>query len=125
MTQWFKSYRAALHDPTIQRLRPADFKRKMLACMDGEINEFSPFLKRGSDRPAAHIWVALRADVFARDDYTCRYCGERGRRLECDHYIPVALGGESVMENLRTACRPCNRAKRDKSPEQWEAARGA
>ncbi len=59
-------------------------------------------------------WADVRSMIFARDDYTCRYCGERGKALECDHVVPVSRGGDHSDENLVTACLPCNRAKRDK-----------
>lgn len=65
-------------------------------------------------------WYPLRTMVFARDDYTCRYCGQRGGRLECDHVVPLAKGGSNDPENLTTACMPCNRSKRDKLLSEWE-----
>lgn len=73
-------------------------------------------------RPLAHVWKAIRNRIFERDDYTCRYCGERGRKLECDHIIPVARGGSYDEDNLATACRPCNRSKRDKTLAEWRGA---
>ena len=60
---------------------------------------------------ASEIWKEIRRRIFARDDYTCRYCGKRGGALECDHVIPVVAGGDSDDSNLVTACRPCNRSK--------------
>lgn len=65
------------------------------------------------------VWAALRSAVFLRDDFTCRYCGARGVRLEADHVIPVARGGTTCMENLATACFPCNRSKGSKLLEEW------
>jgi len=73
-------------------------------------------------RPPAHEWRVIRERIFARDDYTCTYCGVRGVRLECDHVSPVALGGTHDDENLTTACRACNRAKRSKTVEDWMSA---
>jgi hypothetical protein len=70
-------------------------------------------------RPPAHIWRELRELVFSRDDYTCSYCGKRGTYLECDHIVPVSRGGSSEVKNLTTACKPCNRAKRDKLLSEW------
>ena len=64
-------------------------------------------------------WSALRAHVFKRDDYKCAYCGARGLRLECDHVIPASRGGSDDLDNLTTACRPCNRSKRDKLLSEW------
>lgn len=73
----------------------------------------------GSDRPSPTVWRALREFVFGRDGYICQYCGERGRRLECDHVVPVSRGGSSEPENLLTACFDCNRSKRDKLLSEW------
>lgn len=64
-------------------------------------------------------WAAIRSSVYARDDYTCRYCGSRGVELECDHVVPVSKGGATTLENLVTACRPCNRSKGAKSLSEW------
>lgn len=78
-------------------------------------------------RPSSYAWGVIRERIFARDDYTCRYCGDRGVTLQCDHVIPVTRGGDHSDENLVTACEPCNRAKRDKivSIEEWSAVRRA
>jgi len=73
----------------------------------------------GARRPSANAWNVIRARIFERDDYTCTYCGERGRSLECDHIFPVARGGRHTDDNLTTACRPCNRSKRDKLLSEW------
>lgn len=70
-------------------------------------------------RPPTDVWAKLRALVFSRDDYTCTYCGERGKTLECDHIVPIARGGNSEIENLTTACFGCNRSKRDKLVSEW------
>lgn len=96
-----------------------EFRRKFHACLKGEVNEFSPYIRVDRGRIASHEWKILRADVFARDDYTCQYCGERGGKLECDHVIPIAKGGRDDMENLKTACFACNRSKRDKLLSEW------
>lgn len=73
-------------------------------------------------RPPSHIWNAIRSRIFKRDDYTCQYCGERGKKLECDHVIPVARGGHHEDSNLATACFACNRSKHDKLVEEWRLA---
>lgn len=68
---------------------------------------------------ASSAWKEIRVKVFARDRYTCRYCGKCGVRLECDHVIPISRGGPAALENLVTACFRCNRAKRDRTPQEW------
>lgn len=67
-------------------------------------------------------WPALRRRVFERDDYLCKYCPfpRRGAQLECDHVVPVSRGGLTVMSNLITACRPCNRSKGNRLISEWK-----
>ena len=72
---------------------------------------------------ASDEWAALRSAVFARDNYTCIYCGASGKRLECDHLHPYSLGGLSVMANLGTACKTCNRKKGAKTAREFRNER--
>lgn len=60
----------------------------------------------------------LRYCIFARDQFTCQYCGRKAPDvvLHVDHKLPVALGGDNDRENLVTACQECNAGKRDSSP---------
>lgn len=66
------------------------------------------------------LWRATRLRIFARDDFTCRYCGQRGGQLECDHVLPASRGGPDSDDNLATACKACNRSKRASTPEEWQ-----
>jgi len=75
--------------------------------------------RRGVDRVSGAQWEALRQAVFERDDFTCQYCGARHLPLECDHILPVSRGGLNEIENLTTACRPCNQSKHDMTPDEW------
>ncbi len=58
---------------------------------------------------------SLRFDILRRDGFTCRYCGRKPPTviLEADHIDPKANGGKDTLDNLITACGPCNRGKRD------------
>jgi 5-methylcytosine-specific restriction endonuclease McrA len=58
-----------------------------------------------------------RRAVFARDDWTCQYCGTRSN-LTVDHVIPRSKGGSSSWENIVASCAPCNRRKGDRMPRQ-------
>lgn len=78
-------------------------------------------LPKRIDRLSGPAWAAIRSKVFERDNYTCQYCHARGVELECDHVIPISLGGTNEMGNLVTACRDCNRSKRAKALEEWKA----
>ncbi|MDH3270457.1 MAG: HNH endonuclease [Gemmatimonadota bacterium] len=62
--------------------------------------------------------------LFARDDYTCQYCGRhkhelRGRQfLTRDHILPVSRGGDNTWENVVTSCSPCNNRKGGRLPSE-------
>jgi 5-methylcytosine-specific restriction endonuclease McrA len=57
-----------------------------------------------------------RRGVFARDDYRCQYCGAHADSI--DHVTPRSRGGQHEWENVAAACRPCNLAKRDRTPDE-------
>jgi 5-methylcytosine-specific restriction endonuclease McrA len=61
-----------------------------------------------------------RANIYARDKYTCQYCGKayRSEELTFDHVIPVSRGGAKSWENIVTACIECNRQKGGRTPEE-------
>jgi len=65
----------------------------------------------------AHRRKITRRAVFARDDWTCQYCGARSN-LTVDHVIPRSKGGASSWENIVASCAPCNRRKGDRTPAQ-------
>jgi hypothetical protein len=77
------------------------------------------------------ISSSLRWSIFARDGFTCRYCGrqagEDGVELAVDHVVSVADGGTNAVDNLVTACRKCNGGKGARSllavPDSAEAMR--
>jgi 5-methylcytosine-specific restriction endonuclease McrA len=56
-----------------------------------------------------------RRAVFARDSWTCQYCGTTSH-LTVDHVMPRSRGGPSDWENIVTACAPCNRRKGNRTP---------
>jgi 5-methylcytosine-specific restriction endonuclease McrA len=68
-------------------------------------------------RPLPELKLSRRS-VFARDHYTCQYCGHSSRDLTIDHIVPKRMGGKSTWENLVCCCKKCNGKKSDKSPEQ-------
>jgi 5-methylcytosine-specific restriction endonuclease McrA len=62
--------------------------------------------------------------LFARDDYTCQYCGKRksdlrGRQfLTRDHIRPISRGGLNTWDNVVTSCSPCNNRKGGRLPAE-------
>ena len=57
-----------------------------------------------------HRRKITRRAVFARDDWTCQYCGSRSN-LTVDHVVPRSKGGASSWDNIVASCAPCNRRK--------------
>ena len=64
-----------------------------------------------------HRRKITRRAVFARDNWTCQYCGSRSN-LTVDHVIPRSKGGDSSWTNIVASCAPCNRRKGDALPRQ-------
>jgi 5-methylcytosine-specific restriction endonuclease McrA len=59
-----------------------------------------------------------RRALFARDGWSCVYCGSSGGRLTLDHVVPRSRGGDSSWENVVTSCAPCNLRKGNRLPEE-------
>ena len=61
-----------------------------------------------------------RANIYARDDHRCQYCGDTfpTAELTFDHVVPVAQGGRKDWDNIVTCCVRCNRSKGGRTPEQ-------
>jgi 5-methylcytosine-specific restriction endonuclease McrA len=64
-----------------------------------------------------HRRKITRRAVFARDDWTCQYCGARSN-LTVDHVIPRSKGGASSWDNIVASCAPCNLRKGSALPRQ-------
>jgi 5-methylcytosine-specific restriction endonuclease McrA len=54
----------------------------------------------------------------------CLYCGNHGRKLTMDHWMPVSLGGKTEVGNLIPCCQPCNSRKGGKHPDDWKRILG-
>ncbi|CAB4131417.1 McrA Restriction endonuclease [uncultured Caudovirales phage] len=61
-----------------------------------------------------------RLNVYARDKFTCQYCGVRfmSEDLTFDHVLPQSQGGRTSWDNIAACCVPCNRGKANRTPEQ-------
>jgi 5-methylcytosine-specific restriction endonuclease McrA len=53
-----------------------------------------------------------RRAVFARDSWSCQYCGAAAENL--DHVLPKSRGGTHTWENVVAACRRCNSKKENR-----------
>ena len=55
-----------------------------------------------------------RKQIFARADAKCEWCGKKwsdGYMLECDHIIPLSMGGANETHNGQLLCRRCHAKK--------------
>ncbi len=68
-------------------------------------------------RPLPELKLSRRT-VFARDNYTCQYCGATSKDLTIDHVVPKRAGGGASWDNLVACCRKCNMKKSDKLAHQ-------
>ncbi|NJL46071.1 MAG: HNH endonuclease [Leptolyngbyaceae cyanobacterium SM2_3_12] len=63
----------------------------------------------------ASIPLALRQQVIAEAKSCCEYCQTQqkltGMPLVIDHILPLALGGNSSLNNLAASCYRCNQFK--------------
>lgn len=48
--------------------------------------------------------------VCEKYGYRCLWCGEQ-KKLEPDHVIPLASGGDNTIDNIQPLCRACNGRK--------------
>ncbi|MFI5309961.1 MAG: HNH endonuclease [Gemmatimonadales bacterium] len=62
--------------------------------------------------------------LFARDRYTCQYCGRASielrprESLTRDHVVPLSRGGTNAWTNVVTACSGCNTRKAHHLPDE-------
>ncbi|HEU4365443.1 MAG TPA: HNH endonuclease signature motif containing protein [Candidatus Krumholzibacteria bacterium] len=96
------------HDPSARRERRENQEGRLRAGTSQ------------ASREGRYVPVAVRDQVFARDNGQCTYKGPDGRRcgsrhvLQIDHRTPVARGGASTMDNLRLLCAYHNRLEAER-----------
>lgn len=69
-------------------------------------------------------WKAARQNALVRDDHTCTECGDQDGPHQVDHILDLALVLQAEdegrlpddslafdLDNLRTLCIPCHKAK--------------
>ena len=87
-------------------------------------------IKRLFFGPGPRVPKDLALKVYRRDHFKCQYCGLDGRNhfenwliLTVDYIHPFARGGSHHIENLVTACQPCNVLKGTHDFKTLEAAK--
>lgn len=113
---------ARLSSPCRERF--ISFAAKQRVIYENDLNAewqefYGQFVAKRLYNVNVKLWQQIRKKVFKRDAYTCVYCGRVGGKLEVDHIVPISRGGTNEMSNLATACRRCNRQKKDKSEKAF------
>ncbi|MES2854913.1 MAG: HNH endonuclease [Bdellovibrionota bacterium] len=63
--------------------------------------------KCGKPTPRDYIPSTVRHHVRLRDQGQCTNCGST-HAVQFEHMVPVAMGGENTIANLKLLCRNCN-----------------
>lgn len=62
--------------------------------------------------PKRYITAAEQQQIIERADRRCEYCkctmDHSSQSFEIEHIIPLAVGGETSLDNLALACGGCN-----------------
>ena len=74
----------------------------------------------GVGRARDPLPAQVRFSVLQRDGFRCRYCGRTGSDprvvLHVGYVVPLAAGGATREDKLRTACEECNLGKAARTP---------
>lgn len=84
--------------------------------VEGPLDKVKKALAR---KTARQIEQNISWAVYRRDDYSCRYCGKDDVPLTVDHLVLWEKGGPSIMENLVTSCKKCNRTRGNTEYADW------
>lgn len=66
-----------------------------------------------------NIEQSVSWEVYRRDHFTCRYCGDNTSPMTVDHVITWESMGPSIVKNLVCSCKKCNRVRGNTSYEDW------
>lgn len=68
-----------------------------------------------------NISYSTKKEVWEKCSGRCWYCGKSLNPffVHYDHVIPYSKGGEDSVDNLVTACPPCNNSKKDLDVWEW------
>lgn len=85
----------------------------------------SPVGKAFVRKSTRQVDQAIAWACYARDGYACVYCDRTGVPLTYDHYLAQKFGGKTTMDNGRSSCRACNKAKGHMTITEWGEYAGA
>lgn len=76
-------------------------------------------LKRFVHIPYVRSKSPSKRNIYRRDENACQYCGclLNSKNASIDHLVPRSRGGSHTWNNVVAACKPCNRKKGSRTPE--------
>ena len=90
-------------------LRQSDLVEKEVLSKD----QTGTFYKAVARKCQRNIEQGISWNVYRRDGYKCRYCGNDKVPLTVDHLVLWEDGGPSIEDNLVACCRKCNKIRGD------------
>ena len=111
-------------DVKIMTMSLEDWKTLLLQT---DVLETEMFLADPSGKVVKSIYRKTQRQIdsyvqwqaFARDNYTCRYCGRTGIPLTVDHVDLFENGGAAILENFISACKNCNKERGNMPYDVW------
>lgn len=97
----------------------AFLKQGDLADTEVSIMENGQLVKAILRKSARYIDSNTSWAVYRRDGYKCRYCGNPSCPLTVDHIDLWEDGGATIIDNLLSACRSCNKERGNILYEDW------
>lgn len=128
-----------LLNATYEPLRVVDWHKAITLCYQGKVEVISVYdrevhsvsltlqlpsvirlLRYISIKRCFNVVPFSRANIYARDQHMCQYCGLvlPVDTLTLDHVVPVRHGGRKIWENIATSCVSCNRRKGGRTPAE-------
>ena len=117
-------------DVCVMAKREANMAYKARVKAEYGVNPSTMYRRRYRERTGLRYqmgtkdWISakLRLEIYERDGWVCHLCNEPVERAahfnddlapSLDHLVPRSKGGSDDPENLKTAHRGCNSARRD------------
>lgn len=114
--------KADVKNPDLVEMSEDDWKQLLLQMDTLETKLFpnkpamAKVIVRKSQR---NIEQGISWNVYRRDMYTCRYCAANDVPLTVDHLVLWEDMGQSLEDNLLSACRKCNKTRGNTHFEDW------
>jgi len=101
----FKKGHKVTKEVRLKMIRDNPMKGETHWCWKGGITPINLKIRKSKEYK---LW---RLAVFERDNWTCRFCGQVGGKLNADHIKPFALFPELrfAIDNGRTLCLECHK----------------